>query len=98
LRRGSEFVAKRVRRVARERERLTAALRALDFDVTDSQANFLWVAHPTFDGDELAGRLERAGVIVAGGSALGEPRHMRIAIHDQAASTRLLSALERALA
>lgn len=97
LRRGSELVAKRVRRVARERERLTAALRGLDFDVTDSQANFLWVAHPTFDGEELANRLERAGVIVASGSALGERRHVRIAIHDEAASTRLLSALERAL-
>lgn len=98
LRRGSELVAKRVRRIARERERLTTALRQYQFDVTDSQANFLWVAHPTFDGEELATRLERAGVIVAPGSALGEPRHVRIAIHDQAASTRLLSALERALA
>jgi histidinol-phosphate aminotransferase len=97
LRRCSDLVAKRVRAIARERERLTAALRERQFDVTDSQANFLWVAHPTLDGDELAARLERMGVIVAPGAALGEPRHVRISIHDEPSSTRLLGALERAL-
>jgi histidinol-phosphate aminotransferase len=97
LRRCSDLVAKRVRAVARERERLTKALRERQFDVTDSQANFLWVAHPTLDGDELAARLERVGVIVARGTVLDEPRHVRIAIHDEASCTRLLAALERAL-
>ena len=29
---------------------------SVDFEVTDSQANFLWVAHPAFDGEELAAR------------------------------------------
>jgi histidinol-phosphate aminotransferase len=97
LRRCSELVAKRVRAVARERERLTAALRERQFEVSDSQANFLWVAHPTLDGDELAARLERVGEIVARGAVLDEPHHVRIAIHDEPSSTRLLAALERAL-
>lgn len=97
LRRCSEQVARRVRTIARERERLTAALRERQFEVADSQANFLWAAHPTLDGEELARRLERVGVIVAPGAALGEPRHIRIAIHDEASCTRLLAALERAL-
>jgi histidinol-phosphate aminotransferase len=97
LRRCSDLVAKRVRAVARERERLTAALRERQFEVSDSQANFLWVAHPTLDGDELAARLERVGVIVARGAVLDEPRHVRISIHDEPSSTRLLGALERAL-
>jgi histidinol-phosphate aminotransferase len=95
--RRSDLLAKRVRTIARERERLTAALRQRQFDVSDSQANFLWVAHPTLDGAGLAARLERAGVIVAPGAALGEPRHVRIAIYDEASSTRLLAALDRAL-
>lgn len=97
LRRGTDIVKKRVRIVARERERLTEALRERGFEVADSQANFLWVAHPTLDGAELAARLEQGGVIVAPGAALGEQRHVRISIHDEAASTRLLSALDRAL-
>jgi histidinol-phosphate aminotransferase len=98
LKRGASTMAKRVRVIARERERLTAELRERRFDVADSQANFLWVAHPTLDGQELAAALERNRVIVAPGAALGEERHVRIAIHDEAASTRLLGALDRALA
>jgi histidinol-phosphate aminotransferase len=97
LRSCTQVLAKRVRMVTQERARLTTALRQRHFEVSDSQANFLWVAHPSIDGGELATRLARAGVLVAAGEALGEPRHVRIAIHNEAASTRLLSALERAL-
>ncbi|MGH2911919.1 MAG: pyridoxal phosphate-dependent aminotransferase [Solirubrobacteraceae bacterium] len=98
LRSCTELMEKRVARVAHERTRLTTALRQRHFEVSDSQANFLWIAHPTLDGAELSARLARAGVLVAAGGALGEPRHIRIAIHNDASSTRLLSALDRALA
>jgi histidinol-phosphate aminotransferase len=97
LRSCSETVAGHVRTVIEQRIRVTAALRERDFDVANSQANFLWVAHPSIDGGELATRLERAGVLVAAGAPLGEPRHVRIALHGEAASTRLLNALDRAL-
>lgn len=95
LRQGTGLLSRRVRTVATERERLTTALRERDFEVADSQANFLWVAHATLEGAELATRLEQNGVIVAPGGALGEHRHVRIAIHDEPASTRLLAALDR---
>ncbi len=98
LRSFSEPLVKRVRRVSQERTRLTTALRQREFDVTDSQANFLWVAHPTLDGGELATRLARSGILVAAGDALGEPHHVRIAVRDEASSTRLLHAIDRALA
>ena len=67
------------------------------FDVTDSQANFLWAAHPTLEGSELASSLARAGVLVAEGAALGEPRHVRIAIRAGWASDRLLAAVDQSL-
>jgi histidinol-phosphate aminotransferase len=90
-------VRQRVAIVQHERARLIGALRQRGLEVADSQANFLWVAHPSLQGSELAGRLARAGVLVADGAALGEPRHLRIAIRDSAASLRLLSALDKAL-
>jgi histidinol-phosphate aminotransferase len=97
LRRCSDLVARRVRTIAEERVSLTAALRERHFEVADSQANFLWVAHPTVDGGELVTRLARAGVLVAGGDALGAPRHVRIGLRDAACSERLLKALDKAL-
>jgi len=97
LRSCSELVAERVRLISEQRVALTAALRERHFEVTDSQANFLWVAHPSVDGGELVARLARAGVLVAGGDALGEPRHVRISLRDAASSERLLGALDKAL-
>jgi histidinol-phosphate aminotransferase len=97
LRSCSELLATRVGMVSAERVALTAALRERGFDVTDSQANFLWAAHPSLDGGELVARLARAGVLVAAGDALGEPRHVRIGVRDTACSERLLSALDKAL-
>jgi histidinol-phosphate aminotransferase len=97
LRSCSELLARRVAGVCTERPRLTAALRERGFEVSDSQANFLWAAHPGLAGGELAARVARSGVLVAAGEALGEPNHVRIAIRDDAASRRLLSAVEKTI-
>jgi len=94
----SELLSKHVHEIAQERVRLTAELRAREFVLADSQANFVWAAHPHVDGDELAARLARSGVLVAGGAALGEPRHVRIGIRNASASDRLLGAIDQATA
>jgi histidinol-phosphate aminotransferase len=91
------ILARHVRVICEERPRLTAALRERGFDVTDSQANFLWASHSSLDGGELAARLARSGVLVAVGAALGEPNHVRISIRNEAASDRLIGALDTAL-
>jgi histidinol-phosphate/aromatic aminotransferase/cobyric acid decarboxylase-like protein len=88
---------RRVRAIQKERPRATAGLRQRGFNVTDSQANFLWVAHPTIEGAELATRLSRSGVLVAAGDALGEPQHVRIALHSARSTDRLLNAVDKAL-
>jgi histidinol-phosphate aminotransferase len=97
LRSCSEVLSRRVRAICEERPRLTAVLRELGFEVTDSQANFLWASYPSIEGGELAARLARAGVLVAVGAALGEPGHVRISIRDRPSSDRLLGALDAAL-
>ena len=97
LRSCTEIVDRRVAMIARERTTVTAGLRERGFDVTDSQANFVWAAHPAIDGGELSARLARAGILVTGGAALGEPQHVRIALRDSTASARLLDALDKSL-
>jgi histidinol-phosphate aminotransferase len=97
LRTCSEIVERRAQVIRAERPRLTAALRERGFDVSDSQANFLWAAHPSLQGGELAARLAQSGILVAAGDALGEPGHVRIALHSASATDRLLNALEKTL-
>jgi histidinol-phosphate aminotransferase len=95
LRSCSDLLARRVRTVAKERDRLTVALRERHFDVANSQANFLWVAHPSLGGGELAARLARTGLLVAPGDALGEPRHVRVSLLNSASTDRLLGAIDK---
>jgi histidinol-phosphate aminotransferase len=97
LRSCSEQLAERVRLISAERVALSGALRERGFEVTDSQANFLWAAHPSLDGGELVARLARAGVLIAGGDALGESRHVRIGLRNSASSERFLGALDKVL-
>jgi histidinol-phosphate aminotransferase len=97
LRSCSEQLAERVRLISAERVALSGALRERGFEVTDSQANFLWAAHPSLDGGELVARLARAGVLIAGGDALGESRHVRIGLRNSASSERFLGALDTVL-
>jgi histidinol-phosphate aminotransferase len=97
LRSCSELIDRRVLAICEERPQLARELRRRGFEVSDSQANFLWVAHPALDGSELATRLAQTGVLVAAGAALGEPRHVRLSIRSAAASTRLLDAIDKAV-
>jgi histidinol-phosphate aminotransferase len=93
----SALIVERVQKIREERPRVIAALRERGFDVSDSQANFVWAAHPALDGSELAARLARAGVLVAAGDALGEPHHVRIGLRSRVASDRLLKAVDKAI-
>jgi histidinol-phosphate aminotransferase len=97
LRSCSALVAERIATICEERPRVIDGLRGLGFEVSDSQANFVWAAHPTVSGAELAARLEQTGVLITAGDALGEPQHVRIALRSKRASDRLLEAVAKAL-
>jgi histidinol-phosphate aminotransferase len=97
LRNGDGEIERRRHAVARERKVLTEQLRELGADVTESQANFLWIRVPDLSGDQLANGLRRQGVIVAPGGPLGEDHHIRAAILGEPASNRLLSAIKNLL-
>jgi histidinol-phosphate aminotransferase len=96
LRTGEPEIARRRELVGRERRRLVEGLRDLGADVSDSQANFVWLRAPGLSGDALAQGLRRQGVMVAPGRPLGADDHVRAAVLDQAATLRLLGAYEHA--
>jgi histidinol-phosphate aminotransferase len=97
LRTCRDLLDRHVQNIRSERPRLIGELRERGFTVTDSQANFVWAAHPDVGGADLAARLAQSGVLVAEGDALGEPQYVRIAVRDSKASTRLLAAIEKSL-
>jgi histidinol-phosphate aminotransferase len=94
---GDSEIQRRRALVVEQRQRLLRALHDMPIDAADSEANFVWLHAPGLSGAELAGRLERGGVLVAPGGPLGADDHVRAAIRGGAATERLLSALTQAL-
>lgn len=66
------------------RQQLRDGLRALGYDVDPSAANVLWVAAPQTPGHQLAGALQRLGIVVAGGAALGDAGRVRMTVPHRA--------------
>lgn len=98
LRACGEQVARRRATVVAERRRLLDALPALGVDAAPSQANFAWLRVPGLSAAQLVARLERHGVTVHSGAAVGDDDHVRAAIQSPAATDRLLDALGRVAA
>jgi histidinol-phosphate aminotransferase len=90
---GGREIERRRALVVEQRGRVLRALHDMPVDAPDSQANFVWLRAPGLSGAQLAGGLERSGVIVAHGGALGDEDHVRAAIRGGAAAERLLAAL-----
>jgi len=99
LRSRSAVASQRATEIAGLRSALHTGLAERGYDVTPSQANFLWIAAPGIDGAELAARLERGGIIAAGGGNLGDGARVRMTVpHRPDLVDRTLRAAELALA
>ncbi len=92
------LVVRRRDAVAAERERLLRELESLPYAVTPGEANFLWLRLPGLRGAELAARLERHGIRVAGGGAWGDDAHVRVQIQSSPATVRTVVALRQSAA
>ncbi len=100
LRTAGELAALRGARVALVRGALAAAVRERPgLSVAASQANVLWLRADGMPGAELAARMQRAGIVVAGGGPLGDPERVRVTVpHRPEHAERLLGALDLASA
>jgi histidinol-phosphate aminotransferase len=97
LKRHEQIVERRRREAIEGRARIAEALRGLPGDMTPSQANLAWIRADAFDGANLALRLERHGVRVQAGGALGADDHVRALVGPPETVGRLVRALELAL-
>jgi histidinol-phosphate aminotransferase len=86
-------VATRVERTAVERMFVEEALAELGLETSDSQANFSWVSLGDRDEAAVLSGLAERGVIVRGGTALGQAGHFRVSYGTRPENERFHGAL-----
>ena len=84
--------------IVRNRERLTASLVRLGFDVLPSSANFVFARHPGRAGSALAAALRERAVLVRHFSGPRVADFLRITVGSEAELDRLSAALNEILA
>ncbi|WP_321959890.1 histidinol-phosphate transaminase [Paraburkholderia sp. J7] len=85
-------------RVIASRERLTAALAALGFEVVPSAANFVFAKHPAHDAAAIAAKLREKEIFVRHFNAPRVNQHLRISIGTDAECDTLVDALKAIVA
>jgi histidinol-phosphate aminotransferase len=91
-----EEVRERCRGIARERERVATALRALDAKVAPSRANFLFVVPPGGDGARVFRDLRARGVLVRDQTSV-VPGALRVTVGTPEENDLFLSTLKEVL-
>jgi len=81
-------------KVIASRERLTAQLTALGFEVVPSSANFVFARHEGYDAATLAARLREEEIIVRHFRQPRIDQHLRISIGTDAECDTLMNALK----
>jgi len=84
-------------RIIASRERLAAALAALDFEVLPSHSNFLFVSHARRSAASLYTQLKEAGILLRHFARPRIDNWLRISIGSDADCDRLLESLRRIL-
>jgi histidinol-phosphate aminotransferase len=82
------------KKVIASRERLTASLASLGFEVLPSAANFIFARHPGKDGGELAAALRTRGIIVRHFRQPRIEQFLRITIGTEEQCQALVGALK----
>jgi histidinol-phosphate aminotransferase len=94
----ADEVVRRVERVAIERLHVEGELEERAIDTTDSQANFTWASVGDRDERAVLRGLATRGVIVRGGTDLGQAGWFRVTYGTREENDRFLAALDEATA
>lgn len=89
-----EYFKETVGRIIKTRDRLTAELRKMDFDVKDSSTNFLFASHPEYRAADISTFLKTKDIYVR---FFNKPRidnHLRITIGTDEEIDALIGALK----
>ena len=88
-----EYFRACVAKITATRARMTEGLRALGFDVPESDANFVFASHPDLSGEELQLALRSRGIVVRRFDAPRARDRLRITVGTDADVDTLLAVL-----
>lgn len=94
----TEHLQESCARVIAERERLTARMEELGFEVLPSATNFVFARHPQHDAAALAAALRERAILVRHFARPRIEQYLRISIGTEAQCNALLDALKSILA
>lgn len=92
-----EYFESSCARIVASRERMSAELQALGFDVLPSQANFVLARHPQHDAEQLQASLRAHGIVVRHFRQPRIQQYLRITVGTDAEIDRLLISLRALL-
>ncbi|MFX1763130.1 histidinol-phosphate transaminase [Paraburkholderia sp. A1RI-2L] len=90
----AEWLETTSKRVMESRERLSAALAALGFEVVPSAANFVFARHPAHDAAQISAKLREKEIFVRHFNAPRVNQHLRISIGTDDECNALIDALK----
>ena len=93
----AEYFTKNCRQIMETRAWTTAELRALDFTVIDSAANFIFAKHATVGGKDLYLKLKENGILVRHFDKEKLRDYNRITIGDTEQMQALITMLKQLL-
>lgn len=88
-----EYFESSCARIVASRERMTAELQALGFEVLPSQANFVLTRHPQHDAEQLQAGLRADGIVVRHFRQPRIQQYLRITVGTDTEIDRLLASL-----
>ena len=89
------YMEQTTRRIVATRERLSAALQKMDFEVAPSEANFLWVQHRSLAGAALFERLREIKILVRRFEVEGIANFLRLSVGTDEQIDRLIEVLDK---
>lgn len=93
----SDDMTSRVERTLAERLFVEQGLKDLDLETSATEANFSWVDLGDADEAQVIASLAEDSIVVRGGTALGDPGHIRVSYGSHSENERFLASLAAAL-